>query len=139
MWTQITMGIFLAGNAIFDIRKKEVYLFPMIVTGVIGILVQILWRSLHWGDFWGGIGIGVALLLLAKVTNEAIGYGDGMVVIVVGLWKGFFQTVELLLISLMIAALYSILLLVVKKVGKKHTMPFIPFLFIADLLLIFLP
>jgi len=130
----MVLGIFLAISSVIDIWKKKVYLIPTAAAGLIGIVVQIVNHPLSWKVCIGGIVIGCCFMLAAKVTRESIGYGDGAAVMVIGVWMGVFQTVEILLMALTMAAIFSIALLLFRRVGRKYAIPFIPFLFAANCL-----
>ena len=135
MVVNMILGIYLAICTIFDIWKKKVYLIPALITGVIGIAAQVIKQPFTWSVWAGGILLGCCLLIVAKVSGEAIGYGDGVAVIVIGIWLGLYQTMEVLLLALTMAAIFSAILLLFFKVGRKFTIPFIPFLFSACLLI----
>mgnify|MGYP000600478300 CR=1 FL=1 len=51
------------------------------------------------GDLAGicaGIGVGVLFLLVSKVTEEAIGYGDSVAIMILGGYLGFWKVVGVL-------------------------------------------
>lgn len=43
-----------------------------------------------------GIGVGVLFLLVSKVTEEAIGYGDSVAIMILGGYLGFWKVVGVL-------------------------------------------
>jgi leader peptidase (prepilin peptidase)/N-methyltransferase len=71
---------------------------------------------------------GVGCLLVSFLTGEALGYGDGIVVMVCGLSMGFADTVEWLLLGFFLSALWAVYLCVFRKAGRKKEFPFLPFL-----------
>ena len=68
---------------------------------------------------------------LGKITREAFGYGDGIVILILGICLGLWDLLIVLMISFLGASLIAILLLVWNKGAKKQSMPFIPFLCIG--------
>ena len=84
----------------------------------------------------GGILIGGAFLGISKVTRGQIGIGDGLILCVTGLGLGIAKGMEMLLYGLLLAALFSAILLVRKVANRKMTIPFIPFLFVGYLITI---
>lgn len=80
-----------------------------------------------------GLGTGLLLLLLSKLLKGQIGLGDGIVICITGLCLGFRDNLGLFVFSLTIAAFMSLVLLLLKKAGKKDTIPFIPFIFLSYL------
>ena len=68
------------------------------------------------------------VLTAAFLTREGIGYGDGILALLLGpvfgtevMWAGLF-------LAFLLSALCSILLLACKKADRKTCLPFIPFL-----------
>lgn len=74
---------------------------------------------------------GVILLFLAKVTKECIGFGDGWLFCVTGIFLGFFKNVVLLSGSMLLAGIYAVFCLLLKKRGKNDRLAFVPFVFTA--------
>ena len=78
-----------------------------------------------------GAGVGIAFLGISKITREAFGYGDGIVILILGICLGLWDLLIVLMVSFLGASLIAILLLVWSKGAKKQSMPFIPFLCIG--------
>ena len=62
------------------------------------------------------------------ITKENIGYGDGLTVIVLGLWTGIWFTFYVLCVGLMLSGFCAAVYLIKKK---RETIPLIPFLLIG--------
>ena len=75
------------------------------------------------------IGVGVLLYGVSRVSHGSIGEADALVCAVTGAAIGMMRNLEMLLISLLLAALVGGALLVIKRVGLKYQMPFVPFVF----------
>lgn len=71
---------------------------------------------------------GTALLILCRVTGEAIGMGDVYVMLILGIMLGFSNTVVLLFVSMLITAVFGLCYMVVTGKSRKETLPYIPFL-----------
>ena len=132
--------IFLSFGTVWDVKRKAVSgkylvvwgftnLFYLCVRGLIvgngEILVQALW----------GVLPGVICLFLAYVTREQIGYGDGWVMVLVGVVFGIKKTVIMVFTSMTILTCFSVVLLVAKKAGRKTSIPFIPFLLLGSVMI----
>lgn len=131
----IVMGVFLLIEGIRDLEKHKVSMITVVIAGVIGVILQFGIIQENGLEILGGILIGVVLLLLAKITREKIGYGDGWIFVVTGIYLGFHSNMYLLLLSLFLASLVSICLLVFKKVNRKTELPFVSFILPGYLLL----
>lgn len=123
-------GIYLAVMAVIDRRQKKIPIAPGVVCIVFIVLAQIVAEN-RVGGWLPGIWIGVFLLIVSKLSRGGIGEGDAMVYFVTGLALGFFRNLELLMLSLIFAAMTGLVMLVVKKVGRKYTLPFVPFTAVA--------
>lgn len=75
-----------------------------------------------------GIIPGLLMLVVARVTQKA-GYADGIVLLEVGLCRGYRQCIPLFCFSLLLLALVSAVLLVLKKVHRNTKIPYLPFVF----------
>ena len=71
---------------------------------------------------------GAVLLWIGFISANAIGYGDGLMMFMVGPLFGVERMVEGMLLAFFVSAIVSILLIVLRKVNRKTTIPFIPFL-----------
>ncbi|WP_099467360.1 prepilin peptidase [Konateibacter massiliensis] len=130
---KILVASMLGIAGIMDLVYKRInvlLLFPFIVAGV---ACNFIYKPLSLLSILGGMTIGLAALLVCFVTREKIGKGDGIVLVVTGLFLGFFDNLFLLMSAAFLAAGVGILLLIGKLVGRNYELPFIPFLFLAFL------
>lgn len=132
----VVLGVFLLIEGIRDLQKHKVSMITVMIAGILGVIFQFVIIQENGLKIIGGILIGIVLLLLAKMTREKIGYGDGWIFVVTGIYLGFHSNMYLLLLSLFLASLVSICLLVFKKVNKKTELPFVPFILPGYLLLL---
>lgn len=123
--------MFLGINTIYDLRFRKILLWSVAafsITGVCGacLLEQ---KGLLW-QLQGTIP-GILLLLIGKMTDGGVGYGDGLVVCVTGIYLGLWATCEVVLTALFLSALWGIVQVVIHRKGKHQEFPWIPFLMIA--------
>lgn len=121
-----------------DIRKREVCIYPVMLFGIAGIVMHLYYRNLSIYNLLAGIGVGVFLLLISKLTRGKVGEGDGVVLIASGIYLGFWENTRLLLHGLLFCGICSLILLVCKKKKGTDEIPFIPFLLAAYLEMILL-
>lgn len=131
----VVLGVFLLIEGIRDLQKHKVSMITVMIAGILGVIFQFGIIQENGLKIIGGILIGIVLLSLAKITREKIGYGDGWIFVVTGIYLGFHSNMYLLLLSLSLASLVSICLLVFKKVNKKTELPFVSFVLPGYLLL----
>lgn len=76
----------------------------------------------------GGMGIGGIFLAMSKVTDERIGYGDSLGIMILGAYLGIWKIVEVLMGAFFMLGVCSVLVLCLKKMSKGIAFPFFPFL-----------
>ncbi len=120
-----------------DIKKKQVKVYPILMFGIAGVFLHLYYRNLSIYSLFAGVFLGVALLLLAAVTGQ-IGTGDGLVLLVCGIYLGFRENARLLFHGLLFCGVWSGFLLLLKKKKRKDEIAFVPFLFLAYMEMMFL-
>lgn len=130
----IILFIYLFLMSVYDMRKKEIQIEISVVTIVVLTAGQMC-RIAHGGAAWylafAGVIEGVLLIGLSKITHGQIGIGDGIVFVVSGVILGFWGNGVLLFLSLILAAVTGVFLLLFRRVGRKDTIPFVPFIFVG--------
>lgn len=126
--------IFLTGYSVQDIRKRQLSGKLLGAGAVCAVFLELCTRNLEFWSFLGGVGLGVLMLGVSFVTREALGYGDGIVVAILGMFLGLSRTAEILLTAFLMTAIVSGILLAFKRAGRKTAMPFLPFLTGASVL-----
>lgn len=120
--------------AIYDIRKKEIPLLPMIL-GIIFALIAWIWRILtgkaELTELFSAVLPGIFLLVIGLCSKEKIGFGDGILLVMIGLMIGFPLCLGVLCIGLIGSCLYALFLLVFRKAKRGDSFPFAPFLAVA--------
>lgn len=130
---KIILFLWLLICSIQDIMKQEISLIIILVGFILLFTISIIHGKLLIWDRIGGLALGVILLLLNKVTRGQIGIGDGLILCITGISLGFYINSLLLIYGLLCASIFSIIYMFVKKVSRKKTIPFIPFIFIVFL------
>lgn len=121
---------FLGINSYLDIRKSQISLGLTAVYAVLGIFDMVL-RGHSRMLLLAGAAPGLLLLSIGKLSGGAVGMGDGLVLLVCGLYMGFWRALELLTLALFLAAVWAGFLMICKKKSKKASFPFVPFLLAA--------
>lgn len=126
--------IFLSICTIFDIKKKEI---PLILAGA-GIMAAVgftIWQIGNGSILTAQAALsllpGLFFLLTGWCTKEKVGYGDGVLLLIIGLMAGFYQCLIGLCISLLLSAFFGVLLLFLHKAQRNSRLPFVPFLTIG--------
>ncbi len=129
----IILIVVLIISSVLDIKNKKVPVLLLLSCGVAVLLLSFIDQSMGWGVSAFGVLLGGVLLVLSKVFHGAIGSGDGLIVMLVGFVMGLYGGCVVLFYSLFLAALFSIVLLSLKKITKKDSIPFVPFILLSYL------
>ena len=131
----VVNGIMLAFCSIQDIREKKISLWKIKVYGILATAIS-LWKLFSLNEalgilicrFLAGLLPGIFLLILSKITREAIGYGDGLILLFIGLSLGFWECIGIFFTGLLGVFLAALLILLFFGRKKGLEIPFIPFL-----------
>ena len=88
----------------------------------------------------GGIGFllaGIIFLVVYLISRGGLGGGDVKLMAVAGLYLGFNGVMPAMLYGSMLAAIVTLTLVLLKKMGRKDTFPLVPFLYVGMLLTMF--
>ncbi len=119
--------------AVIDIKKKELSLKWFVLLGFFALVGCVSGQGQEGVMTAAGILPGVLLLILARITEQSIGYGDGILLAELGLLTGIGKCTLILAAALAMAGVFSLGMIVIKKVDRRYKIPFVPFLTIAYL------
>ena len=123
--------LFLMINGYLDWKKHEISLASILIFGVAGIGFSLGTSCSHWGELLGGTSVGIFVMAIAFLTKEAIGFGDGLLLVVTGVWLGFWETLRLLVTGLILCTVIMGVLVLCKAVSKEERIPLVPFLLLS--------
>ena len=130
MWIEIFLFVFLGICAVCDGVEREV---PLVVVwlGIITAVVLHL-QGLGGNRTWQNVALsvipGVTFWILSFISGEKVGYGDGWILIMIGLFMGLWKCFLILIIGLILSSLVVLILLAVRRVSRDYQLPFAPFL-----------
>jgi len=132
--------------AVLDIKSKKI---PNgLILAMIAAWVMIMTPKLFM-DTGAAIGLltdsalGLAMgggmfLLVYIISRKGLGGGDVKYMAAAGLYLGLGGVLTAMLIGTIVAALTALTLILLKKIGRKDTMPLAPYLYAGILITIFL-
>ena len=118
-----------------DVKQKKLTVLYILMFGVGGVFLHLVAPVCSIYSMLWGMLLGLALILVSMVTRGSVGLGDGILLVVTGVYLGGSKNLELFMIGLLLAALWSLGLMVVKKKKGKEEIAFVPFLLISYLLM----
>lgn len=88
---------------------------------------------------WAGCLIGAALFLISRITDGALGQGDGLFFLIAGIYLGFWKNLFLLVSALFFCSITGLVYMILGRLkGKdyrKRTLPLLVFTVPAGILL----
>lgn len=130
MWVVIFLFVFLGICAVYDGIERTI---PLAVVWL-GIITAVLLRieDLAGDGTWQTAALsvipGAVFWLISLITCERVGYGDGWLLIMIGLFVGLWECFLILMIALISGSVVVLILLAAGKVSKDYQLPFAPYL-----------
>lgn len=124
---------FLVLNAWNDIRTRSIWLRSAWGFGILGLLYGFGTGEMIFSELWPALLPGLAFLAVGKLSRQSVGYGDGIVIMVMGLYVGIRTLAYSLMLSLVCAAMWAIILVIFFKKKKQEQFPFLPFILLGYL------
>lgn len=142
MIQRIGMMIMLTVGSIWDIRGNKLPSSLLVLNILAGGILTAVNKDIDWREDWRlyvtGIMIGIMLLLIGRFCGGCIGTADGIMTAIIGGIIGYQDTLLLLMNAILAAAVFSILLIVIKKAKRGTVIPFIPFMLLGYLSILIL-
>lgn len=133
MWVEFVLLLFLAVCAVFDGLYKQIPLIIVWLGMLTAVCLQIYGAMGETGIFMAAFSLipGAGFLLLSFFTREKVGYGDGWVLLMIGLFLGAYRCFLVLLAGLLAESVAAIVLLALRKIQRDREIPFSPFLLLG--------
>ncbi len=133
MWVEILLFFFLAVCAVFDGLQKQIPLAAVWLGMLTAICLRIGGVTGEGSLLSVALSLvpGTAFWLLSFVTREKVGYGDGWVLLMIGLFLDLPRCFFILLAGLLIESVAALVLLVFRKIRRDKEIPFCPFLLLG--------
>lgn len=113
-----------------DIKTRKINLKISLIYLLSGMVFYFLFMKSGIFILISNLLTGIFLTAVSALTRGAIGYGDGLIFIIMSFYFPFFCTLPILFLSLAAASVFS-LVLILKKYSRKYSFPFAPFILIG--------
>jgi leader peptidase (prepilin peptidase) / N-methyltransferase len=123
-------------SSISDLYNKAIPLKLMICGLLVGFLIFIIFykTNLLINCILGGIVAFGLMKLLILISKRQVGGGDLALMTVTGFFAGINSFFSILFVSIVLAGMFSLLLILLKKGNKKTEIPFAPFILLATVI-----
>ena len=127
----ICLIIILGVICVFDIKRKKIPVYMLIILAAAGIISNFTVGELDIEKRIIAMLPGMILLIVSMITKQQIGYGDGMIILIMGLYIDIDDILSIVLSSFLLSSIAAIILMTVFKKKKNFEMAFSPFLLIG--------
>lgn len=136
----VLLAVWLLLLSLWDVRRRELPAALLAAGGTAGLLFRII--DLASGAspsglaaaYLPGLAAGALLLAAARLTREAVGYGDGLCFCLLAFWLPWEELFTLLFTALLLCALPGLVIGLIR--GRRvAALPFLPFVAGAYLVL----
>jgi leader peptidase (prepilin peptidase)/N-methyltransferase len=131
MFIKIFVLLFLALCAYYDLKSLQLPLFLLVVFGVASGVLCLANDGFANGEFLLCLMPGMLFLLISFLTREALGYGDGVVLLLVCLLLEMKTIMLFIMLALALSALTALAVVTLMKKSRQTRLPFMPFLLVA--------
>ena len=121
-----------------DWKRRQISVNLLWILSVFSLAAVLITKRNSVLEILGGLGIGLFFLFVSYITKEKIGYGDSWLVIVLGIYLGGNKLIKLMLIASFTASLVSLIYGMLRKWNRNTSLPFIPFMMLAFVGVLFL-
>ena len=132
------MGLYLIVAAFTDIKTKYLNHWFLLAGIIPAILLRVGVGNLSLPDTVGGLVLGAFFVAASWLSGGRLGKADGIILLYLGVALGFTGAATLAVIAFFMSALVMIVLMLMKKITMKGSIPFVPFLLAAYIPVMFL-
>ena len=120
MWTisKVLAMAVLTGLSVMDYRIRKVPRDVLLLCMAGVIIYQVLMGNVDWKLSVAGGLSGILFLWISKITNEAIGYGDSLAILILGIYLGIWGLLEVLMTAFFILGIIGLICVVIKRKKK---------------------
>jgi leader peptidase (prepilin peptidase) / N-methyltransferase len=134
-YSAFLLNVILIIISFIDYKSKNIPNTVIIFTALVASLF-ILLGNISLADSLCGMLFGGGIMWLFSLIPGAIGGGDVKLMFALGLFLGFKGVLSAMVIAFFLASIFSFVLLVLKKLGRKDVIPFGPFLALGTIVVI---
>ena len=127
----ICLIIILGVICVFDIKRKKIPVYMLIILAAAGIISNFTVGEFDIEKRIIAMLPGMILLIVSMITKQQIGYGDGMIILIMGLYIDIDDILSIVLSSFLLSSIAAIILMTVFKKKKNFEMAFSLFLLIG--------
>ena len=114
-----------------DVKYRRLTVIYILMFGIVGVILHMFAPVCSIYSILWGMLLGIVLILISIATRGSLGLGDGILLVVTGVYLGGYGNLQLFLYGLLLSALCSLGLFVIKRKKRKDEIAFVPFLLLS--------
>ena len=134
MLEKIWSIFFLVVCSVTDIRERKINSWFCIGNIIVMIFAHIICHNDNMWDIAGGMLLAGIFFVISKVSKEAIGMGDVIVIMTIGIVCGVIYVMEMLFWASVVCLIFSCGGIALRKLHLKSKLPFVPFILAGDII-----
>lgn len=123
--------VLLLYESVVDIYGRKIDVKAAAVVCIFNIITGIIIYKYKVYFVISGALTGVILILCAWLSRQRIGYGDGIIFIVIGMCMEPVKVIGILWGALVLAGIYGMIKIIMMKKDRNYKLPFVPFITLA--------
>ena len=131
---QTLVLLLLIVNSVIDLWKKKISMGSVLVYGLFWLCFCM--KGSHLESVLLGMLPGLIMMIVGKITRGAIGMGDGILLMSMGLCLVWEKIVVLLIWAFLLAFGWAVIQFTIQKKNGKSNFPFVPFLLMGYILVL---
>ena len=104
---------------VFDIKRKKIPVYMLIILAAAGIISNFTVGEFDIEKRIIAMLPGMILLIVSMITKQQIGYGDGMIILIMGLYIDIDDILSIVLSSFLLSSIAALILMTVFKKKKN--------------------
>lgn len=138
IWQTVVLMSVLLPSSLTDVKQKSVPWWIIVPGIILSLACSVIFGGFLFTKLLTSLIPGIVLLGISVGIKDSIGMADALLSMIIGITTGLKYAICILLAAFMLAALVSLILIVVKKAGRKKKIPFVPFLSAGTILCFFI-
>ncbi|MBU3876517.1 prepilin peptidase [Faecalicatena sp. AGMB00832] len=128
---QVGCGVYLCMLSIIDIRIRKLPVWILAAGGIAAGVLCVYQGAIPLVLAVAGAAVGIVFSVVSKMTDEGFGYGDSILILVLGIYLGFWNLLGVLASAFLLSAIFAMFALGLHKFDRSIGYPFVPFLCIS--------
>ena len=127
--------LFLGTMSLYDLKTRRLPGLSIILGLVSVVLIRIAFKGQPATSYLAAMVVGILFIAVSYITKEKIGYGDSLIILFIGILLGFENLLFIVFTALVMSAVTGVAMIMIKGFKRNLSLPFVPFMFAAFLLL----